>query len=70
MDTLYMRITSFDIRSYRLFLCLPLHPDHRVARVEWCRERQHWTHEWNNTVFSDDLMSLGTDCGPMMVVEQ
>lgn len=52
--TVYRRIRSFGLRSYRPFLCLPLTPRHRTARLEWANDRLHWNEEWNRVVFSDE----------------
>lgn len=54
MRTIYTRIQSFGLRSYRPHLVLPLTPEHRRQRLEWCRERLGWDLEWNSVVFSDE----------------
>ena len=47
MRTIYRRIRSFGLFSYRPHLVIPLTPEHRRQRLNWCRQRQHWDREWN-----------------------
>ena len=47
MSSVYRRIRSFGLRSYRPFLCLPLTIRHRARRLQWYNERANWDHEWN-----------------------
>lgn len=54
MSTVYRRIRSYGLRSYRPFLCLPLTPLHRLRRLEWSNERVNWAQEWRQIVFSDE----------------
>lgn len=54
LRTVYRRIRSFGLISYRPHLVLPLTPEHRRHRLEWCRERMLWDQEWNTVVFSDE----------------
>lgn len=54
MASVYRRIRSYGLRSYRPFWCLPLTPRHRTRRLEWCNERVNWVQEWHNVVFSDE----------------
>ncbi|CAH1366604.1 unnamed protein product, partial [Tenebrio molitor] len=42
MSSIYRRIRSFGIRSYRPHLVLPLTPNHRRQRLAWCNERIAW----------------------------
>lgn len=53
-STLYRRIRSFGLRSYRPLLTLPLTPEHRARRLEWCNDRRNWVQEWHHVVFSDE----------------
>lgn len=32
----------------------PLKPQHKVARLDWCREHMSWTKEWECVLFSDE----------------
>lgn len=52
--TVYRRIRSFGLQSYRPRLILPLTQRHRDARLQWCQERAQWDQEWNRVVFSDE----------------
>jgi transposase len=42
MQTIYRRIRSCGLALYRPIVRLPLTPEHRVARLEWCTLREHW----------------------------
>lgn len=53
-STVYRRIRSFGLSSYRPLLTLPLTPVHRARRLEWCDERRNWVQEWQRVVFSDE----------------
>ncbi|KAJ3623531.1 hypothetical protein MTP99_019752 [Tenebrio molitor] len=70
MRTIYRRIRSFGLLSYRLHLVLPLtSAGHRRQKLEWCRERQQWRKEWHNMVFSDESrLCLGMHDGRRRVV--
>ncbi|EEZ99903.1 hypothetical protein TcasGA2_TC002687 [Tribolium castaneum] len=54
MATVYRRIRSFGFHSYRPHLVLPLTPQQRQHRLDWCRARENWDLEWNSVVFSDE----------------
>ncbi|EEZ98274.1 Transposable element Tc3 transposase-like Protein [Tribolium castaneum] len=54
MATVYRRIRSFGLHSYRPHLVLPLTPQQRQHRLDWCRARENWDLEWNSVVFSDE----------------
>jgi hypothetical protein len=54
MPTIYRRIRSWGLHSYRPHLVLPLTREHRRQRLDWCRERINWDREWNVVVFSDE----------------
>jgi hypothetical protein len=54
MSSIYRRIKSFGIRSYRPHLVLPLTPNHRRQRLAWCSERIAWDEQWNSVIFSDE----------------
>ncbi|XP_071041855.1 uncharacterized protein [Parasteatoda tepidariorum] len=40
--------------SGRPLLRLPLTPNHKRLRHQWCDERRMWTREWNEIVFTDE----------------
>jgi hypothetical protein len=54
MRTIYRRIHSYVLASYRPIVRLLLTPEHRVARLEWCRLGEHWVDEWHQIIFSDE----------------
>jgi hypothetical protein len=55
MPTIYHRIRSWGLHSYRPHLVLPLTCELRRQRLDWCRERINWDAEWNVVVFSDEF---------------
>lgn len=54
MRTVYRRIHSFKLFSYRPHFRLPLTREHMRARLEWCIERDQWGEGWNHVIFSDE----------------
>ncbi|GFV28912.1 transposable element Tcb2 transposase [Trichonephila clavipes] len=44
-------------------------PDHRTARLQWCREHHNWTqHDWACVLFSDESrFSLSSDCRRQLI---
>lgn len=54
MSTIYRRILSFGLRSYRPYFRLPMTRQHKAARLQWSQERQNWDHEWEEIIFSDE----------------
>ena len=68
MRTIYPRIRSFGLCSYRPLRVLPLTTAHRRQRQEWCRQCQHWKAEWQHVVFSgESRFCLGMSDGRRMV---
>jgi hypothetical protein len=55
MPTIYHRIRSWGLHSYRPHLVLPLTCERRRQRLDCCRERINWDAEWNVVVFSDEF---------------
>ncbi|CAH1994372.1 unnamed protein product [Acanthoscelides obtectus] len=54
MRSVYRRMRSFGLFSYRPHWVLPLTREHRRNRLEWCRQRSPWDQEWISIVFSDE----------------
>lgn len=54
LRTVYHRLRTMGLRSYRPHLVLPLTENHRRQRRDWCVERQQWNDEWNHIAFSDE----------------
>lgn len=45
-------------------------PNNRQKRIEWCRERLHWTYkEWSRVIFSDEsfFSTIGFHHRPMVI---
>ncbi|GFU86584.1 transposable element Tcb2 transposase [Trichonephila clavipes] len=44
-----------DLKSKRPFRALPLIPEHRQLRLQWCQGRSMWdVTDWQKVVFSDE----------------
>lgn len=54
MRSIYRRIRTYGLQSYRPRLVLPLTNRHRQLRLAWCEERAHWNQKWNRVIFSDE----------------
>ncbi|GFW69523.1 transposable element Tcb2 transposase [Trichonephila clavipes] len=52
-----------SLKSKRSFRALPLTPEHRQLRLQWCQARSMWNvTDWQKVVFSDESrFVLGTD---------
>ncbi|GFX75187.1 hypothetical protein TNCV_3171141 [Trichonephila clavipes] len=49
------RSCEANLKSKRPFLALPLTPEHRQLRLQWCQARSVWNvTDWQNVVFSDE----------------
>ncbi|GFX29789.1 uncharacterized protein TNCV_4749181 [Trichonephila clavipes] len=55
--------TEADLKSKRPFRVLPLTPEHRQLRLQWCKARSMWNvTDWQNFVLNDESrFVLGTD---------
>ncbi|GFS75491.1 transposable element Tcb2 transposase [Trichonephila clavipes] len=53
----------------RPVVCVPLTRQHRIARLQWCREHHNWTEQdWACGLFSDDSrFSLSSDCRRQLI---
>lgn len=68
LRTVYRRIRTFGLLSYRPHLVLPLTALHHQQRLDWCTERLQWNLEWHRVVFSDESrFCLGMHDGRMRV---
>ncbi|RZC43173.1 hypothetical protein BDFB_003702 [Asbolus verrucosus] len=64
MSSVYRGIRSFGLHSYLPHLTPPLTREHRLQRLQRCSDRNHWDHEWNSVIFSDESrFCLGTHDG-------
>ncbi|GFY06608.1 transposable element Tcb1 transposase [Trichonephila clavipes] len=62
-QTTYRHLAEANLKSKRPFRALPLTPDHRQLRLQWCQARLMWNvTDWQKIVFSDESrLVLGTD---------
>ncbi|GFV80689.1 transposable element Tcb1 transposase [Trichonephila clavipes] len=62
-QTISRHLAEANLKSKRPFRALPLTPEHRQLRLQWCQTRSMWTvADWQNVVFSDESgFVLGTD---------
>ncbi|GFV80694.1 transposable element Tcb2 transposase [Trichonephila clavipes] len=62
-QTVSRHLAEANLKSKRPFRALPLTPEHRQLRLQWCQARSMWTvADWQNVVFSDESgFGLGTD---------
>ncbi|GFW29736.1 transposable element Tcb1 transposase [Trichonephila clavipes] len=52
--TIRRRLQQSGLSARRPLLGLPLTPNHRRLRRQWCGERSMWVAEWNGVVFTDE----------------
>ncbi|GFU55992.1 transposable element Tcb1 transposase [Trichonephila clavipes] len=51
-----------NLKFKRPFRALPLTPEHRQLRLQWCQARSMWNvTDWQKVVFSESRFVLGTD---------
>ncbi|GFX87857.1 transposable element Tcb2 transposase [Trichonephila clavipes] len=62
-QTISRHLAEANLKSKRPFRALPLTPEHRQLRLEWCQARSMWNvTDWQKVVFSDESrFVLGTD---------
>ncbi|GFX07775.1 transposable element Tcb1 transposase [Trichonephila clavipes] len=62
-QTISRHLTEANLKSKRPFRALPLTPEHRQLRLQWCQARSMWNvTDWQKVVFSDESrFILGTD---------
>ncbi|GFX26770.1 HTH_Tnp_Tc3_2 domain-containing protein [Trichonephila clavipes] len=62
-QTIFRRLAEANLKSKRPFRVLPLTPEHRQLRLQWCQARSMWNvTDWQKIVFSDESrFVLGTD---------
>ncbi|GFV37664.1 transposable element Tcb1 transposase [Trichonephila clavipes] len=61
-QTISRPLAEANLKSKRPFRALPLTPEHRQLRLQWCQARSMWNvTDWQNVVFSDESrFVLGT----------
>ncbi|GFV69636.1 transposable element Tcb1 transposase [Trichonephila clavipes] len=62
-QTISRNLAEANLKSKRLFRALPLTPEHRQLRLQWCQARSMWNvTDWQKVVFSDESrFILGID---------
>ncbi|GFT93239.1 transposable element Tc1 transposase [Trichonephila clavipes] len=62
-QTISRYLAEANLKSKRPFRALPLTPEHRQLRLQWCQARSMWNvTDWQKVVFSDESrFVLGTD---------
>ncbi|GFV44278.1 transposable element Tc1 transposase [Trichonephila clavipes] len=62
-QTISRHLAEANLKSKRPFRALPLTPEHRQLRLQWCLARSMWNAtDWQKVVFSDESrFVLGTD---------
>ncbi|GFX54411.1 transposable element Tcb1 transposase [Trichonephila clavipes] len=62
-QTISRHLAEANLKSKRHFRALPLTPEHRQLRLQWCQARSMWSvTDWQKVVFSDEFrFVLGTE---------
>ncbi|GFX08357.1 transposable element Tc1 transposase [Trichonephila clavipes] len=62
-QTISRHLAKTNLKSKCLFRALPLTPEHRQLRLQWCQARSMWNvTDWQKVVLSDEFrFVLGTD---------
>ncbi|GFY36274.1 transposable element Tc1 transposase [Trichonephila clavipes] len=62
-QTISRHLAEANLKSKRPFRALPLTPEHRQLRLQWCQARSMWNvTDWLKVVFSDESRFVwGTD---------
>ncbi|GFW55150.1 HTH_Tnp_Tc3_2 domain-containing protein [Trichonephila clavipes] len=62
--TVARRLRGGGPYARRPVVCVPLTRQHRIARLQWCREHHNWIEQdWACVLFSDESrFSLSSDC--------
>ncbi|GFV43098.1 transposable element Tc1 transposase [Trichonephila clavipes] len=62
-QTIYRDLVEANLKSKSSFRALPLTPEHRQLRLQWCQARSMWNvTDWQKVLFSDESwFVLGTD---------
>ncbi|GFV67559.1 HTH_Tnp_Tc3_2 domain-containing protein [Trichonephila clavipes] len=66
-QTISRHLAEANLKSKRPFSALPLTPEHRQLRLQWCQTRSMWNvTDWQKVVFSDK--NSGLFWGQMIIV--
>ncbi|GFT92673.1 transposable element Tc1 transposase [Trichonephila clavipes] len=63
LQTISRHLAEANLKSKRTFRALPLTPEHRQLRLQWCQVRSMWNvTDWQKVVFRDESRFVwGTD---------
>ncbi|GFY16707.1 transposable element Tcb1 transposase [Trichonephila clavipes] len=54
-NTIFRNLAEANLKSMRPFRALPLTPEHRQLRLQWCQARSTWNvTDWQKVVFIDE----------------
>ncbi|GFU25631.1 HTH_Tnp_Tc3_2 domain-containing protein [Trichonephila clavipes] len=69
IQTISRHLAKANLKYKRPFRALPLTPEHRQLRLQWCQARSMWNvTDWQKVAFSDESrFVLGTDDNPVRV---
>ncbi|GFV57835.1 transposable element Tcb1 transposase [Trichonephila clavipes] len=67
--TVARHLRGGGLYARRPVVCVPLTRQHRIARLQWCREHHNWTEQdWACVLFSDESrFSLSSDCRRQLI---
>ncbi|GFY15595.1 transposable element Tcb1 transposase [Trichonephila clavipes] len=67
--TVARRLRGGGLYARRPVVCVPLTRQHRIARLQWCREHHKWTEQdWACVLFSEESrFSLSSDCRRQLI---
>ncbi|GFV52703.1 transposable element Tcb1 transposase [Trichonephila clavipes] len=67
--TVARRLRGGGLYARKPVVCVPLTRQHRIARLQWCREHHNWTEQnWACVLFSDESrFSLSSDCRRQLI---
>ncbi|GFU85968.1 transposable element Tcb2 transposase [Trichonephila clavipes] len=67
--TVARRLRGGGLYARRPVVCVPLTRQHRIARLQWCRDHHNWTEQdWACVLFSDESrFSLSSDCRRQLI---
>ncbi|GFY00401.1 transposable element Tcb1 transposase [Trichonephila clavipes] len=71
-QTISRHLAEANLKSKRPFRALPVTPEHRQLRLQWCQSRSLWNvPDWQKVVFSDEFrVVLGTDDNRVRVLRR
>ncbi|GFW83414.1 transposable element Tc1 transposase [Trichonephila clavipes] len=59
-QTISRHLAEANLKSKRPFRALPLTPEHRQLRLQWCQAKSMWNvTDWQKVVFRDEFRFVG-----------